>query len=227
MMNLVRNLARPYFSSLFRGSGEYWEARYLKGGNSGAGSYGRLAEFKAEFLNGFVRAHGIASVIELGCGDGNQLGLAEYPLYLGLDVSRSAIDMCRDKFGDDETKSFLWFDPKRTINLNRFLQADLTLSLDVIYHLVEDDVYEGYLCDLFALSRRYVIVYSSDTMEMAPVPHVRHRRFTTDICEQFPGVQLVEKTKNPYPNESFADFFVFQKPSGRDHGESEPASVFA
>ena len=35
----------------FPGSEKYWEKRYIAGGNSGAGSYGKLAEFKAEVLN--------------------------------------------------------------------------------------------------------------------------------------------------------------------------------
>jgi hypothetical protein len=38
----------------FRGSSSYWEQRYRQGGTSGAGSFRRLAEFKAETLNDFV-----------------------------------------------------------------------------------------------------------------------------------------------------------------------------
>lgn len=62
----------------FRTSGDYWEQRYRQAGNSGAGSYGRLAEFKAEVLNEFVARHSIGSVVEFGSGDGNQLTLAKY-----------------------------------------------------------------------------------------------------------------------------------------------------
>lgn len=74
----------------FGGSREYWEARYSQDGDSGSGSIGRLARFKAEFLNSFVLEHDVGSVIEFGCGDGRQLQLAEYPRYIGLDVSRVA-----------------------------------------------------------------------------------------------------------------------------------------
>lgn len=35
-------------------SKNYWENRYKSGGNSGAGSYSNLAEFKAEIINEFV-----------------------------------------------------------------------------------------------------------------------------------------------------------------------------
>src|SRR3989339_1402077 len=70
------------------GTISFWEARYRSGGDSGLGSFGRLAQFKADVLNDFVRQAGIASIIEFGCGDGNQLRLAAYPSYVGLDVSR-------------------------------------------------------------------------------------------------------------------------------------------
>lgn len=78
----------------FTNSKSYWESRYQKGGNSGFGSYGRLAKFKAEVLNDFVAKNSIQSVMEFGCGDGNQLKLAVYPKYIGLDVSPKAIKRC-------------------------------------------------------------------------------------------------------------------------------------
>ena len=72
---LLVHLRRDHFIS----SSEYWDQRYRTGGNSGAGSYNRLAQFKASFLNTFVNTYQIASVIEYGCGDGAQLKLARYP----------------------------------------------------------------------------------------------------------------------------------------------------
>src|SRR5215207_6091130 len=60
---------------VFHGSEDYWITRYATGGNSGAGSYNKLAEYKAEVLNDFVKRHNVESVIEYGCGDGNQLKL--------------------------------------------------------------------------------------------------------------------------------------------------------
>src|SRR5690349_10767553 len=63
----------------YRSTSNYWESRYARGGNSGPGSYGRLAAWKAEFLNDFVRDNEVKSVVELGCGDGNQLRLMRYP----------------------------------------------------------------------------------------------------------------------------------------------------
>ena len=97
---------RSRFSKV-KSSSAYWEQRYRMGGNSGAGSSDRLAEFKANFLNRFVEEHNIASVIEYGCGDGAQLKLARYPVYTGVDVSVTAVERCRVSFEDDPTKKFL------------------------------------------------------------------------------------------------------------------------
>ena len=72
----------------FPGSQAYWEQHYRSGGDSGPGSRGVLAQYKAEFVNAFVERHDIESVAELGCGDGSQLALARYPAYVGLDVRR-------------------------------------------------------------------------------------------------------------------------------------------
>ena len=102
-LNRSRN---PLEQEPFPGSLGYWEKRYAAGGNSGAGSYSRFAEFKAEILNGFVARHGVRSVIEFGCGDGNQLKLAAYPDYVGFDVSATAVQGCRTLFASDSHKAF-------------------------------------------------------------------------------------------------------------------------
>src|SRR5262245_61906539 len=91
---------------VFHGSRHYWQDRYAAGGNSGVGSYGKFAEFKAEVINDFVAEKSIISVIEFGCGDGNQLKLSRYQTYIGFDVSKSAVQECQKVFGDDSTKAF-------------------------------------------------------------------------------------------------------------------------
>ncbi len=198
----------------FGGTQDYWERRYATGRNSGAGSYGRLAEFKAEFINRFVQEHTIRSVVEFGCGDGNQLSLAEYPSYLGFDISAAAIDWCRQRFANDPDKTFDVISSEAAPRLD--IRADLALSLDVIYHLVEEKVYESYLNQLFDGANRFVIVYSSNTESIPASPHVRHREFTRWVATQRPEWRLIEHVPNRYPYDprnhaetSFADFFVF------------------
>ena len=203
---------------LFPGSAEYWEQRYASGGNSGQGSYGRLAEFKAEVINNLVRESGVESVIEFGCGDGNQLELANYPVYVGLDVSEKAVAMCKKKFHDDASKRFFLYNPLCFDDTAKEHKADLAISLDVIYHLVEDKVYDTYLKHLFGSAGKYVIVYASDKDEPGRFyeRHVRHRNFTKDIAERFPNWALSQKIKNKYfagegfGETSLADFFIYE-----------------
>lgn len=208
----LRHVAgQAWLTMTFRSSGSYWERRYRLGMTSGAGSFGRAAQFKADFLNEFVREQGIRSVVEIGCGDGRQLALAKYPSYIGLDVSRTAVELCMRRYSQDPTKSFFWFDALRSRKLGDFLCADLTISLDVVYHLLEDDVYKNHLASLFGTSRRFVIVYSSNCEDAVRARHVRHRRFVDDVGAAFPRFPLVQTVKNPHSEETFADFYVFRR----------------
>jgi SAM-dependent methyltransferase len=196
-------------------SAAYWDARYRHGGHSGAGSSGRLAQFKADIVNQFVAGHGIKSVIEFGCGDGRQLQLAEYPAYVGLDVSPEALRVCSERFSGDPDKRFLPADEDPGT-------AELTLSLDVIFHLVEDDTFHRYMQQLFACAFRFVVIYASDRDAITPDAHVRHRNISDWILRHMPQWQLLLHIPNAYPfdphapnDTSFADFHIFApRPSG-------------
>lgn len=212
----LRHLAsQVWLSVTFRSSGSYWDRRYRFGLTSGAGSRGRAARFKAEFLNEFVMEQGIRSVIEFGCGDGQQLALARYPSYIGLDVSPTAVEMCKRRFSGDPTKSFHLLDAMRTPGVDDSFSADLTISLDVIYHLLEDRIYLNHLTSLFGASRRFVIIYSSDRDEPTHARHVRHRRFTDDVAQGFPQFMPLRIVTNPHRDQSFANFHVYERSDGR------------
>ncbi len=198
----------------FSTSEEYWQKRYKSGGNSGAGSYLKLARFKAEVLNQFIHDNKVNSVIEFGSGDGSQLKLGEYPPYIGFDVSSDAISLCRENFVADASKHF------KLVSEYRGEVAELSLSLDVIYHLVEDEVFEQYMSRLFNSSSRYVIIYSSDhdEQERFQPPHVKHRRFSGWIDKNQSGWKLIEHIPNEYSlanvgkaNGSSADFFIYER----------------
>jgi hypothetical protein len=155
----------------------------------------------------------VRSVIEFGSGDGSQLSLARYPQYLGFDVSTEAVKRGRTRFAGDDSKAFL------TVAEYAGQRADLTLSLDVIYHLVEDAVFEAYMRMLFDASQKWVIVYASnhDDTDRAEAAHVRHRQFTRWVEANRPGWILKETIPNRYPYTgdyrlgSFSDFFIFER----------------
>lgn len=211
--NLHINLEQKPSSSSFQGSVNYWINRYDLGGNSGPGSSNHLAEFKAEIINDFCITNSISKVLEFGCGDGNQLKLAEYPQYIGFDVSPRAISLCEEIFYEDDTKLF------KLMNQYKGETSQLTLSIDVIFHLIEDDVFKNYMDRLFDSSERYVIIYSSnseDTTENSAL-HVKHRKFTNWIEENRPSWSLIHLIPNRFPfagdvaEGSFADFYIYEK----------------
>lgn len=207
---------------LFRGSRGYWESRYLAGNTSGVGSYGKWAEFKAEVLNDFVSKHDILSVTEFGCGDGNQLLLANYPAYTGLDISKTAIEICKERFNDDKMKIFQQYTPECFEQISDACQADLSMSLDVIYHLVEDRIFESYMKHLFSVAQRFVVIYSTDSDEKNSLhlPHVRHRKFSEWVKINATEWELLERIPNKYIAEcnklagASIDFFIYKRIDG-------------
>ncbi|MCH8861251.1 MAG: class I SAM-dependent methyltransferase [Proteobacteria bacterium] len=219
----LRRLLTPLYVAVSRlfspASGDYWEQRYARGGTSGTGSVGRLAAFKAQVLNSFVAENDVKSVVEFGCGDGDQLDLCDFPDYTGVDVSETILTTCRERFTEDSSKQF-----HHLSKAEAFAGPyDLALSLDVLYHLIEDEVFEEYMQRLFAAASRYVIIYSSNSADSGgkTAPHVRHRNFTNWIKENATEWQLARKIENPYPWDpadpdptSTADFYLFSRCHG-------------
>lgn len=218
-IGFIKNIKRNQQIFFFKGSAAYWEDRYQAAGNSGSGSYNHLADFKAEVLNDFVAKHKINTILEFGCGDGNQLAIAMYPNYIGLDVSPTAIKLCANKFVNDKTKSFLLYNSMTFFDNHNIIKGELTLSLDVLYHLVEIEIFEKYIRDLFNASTKYVIIYASDhNQKEEPIySHEARRGFTEFVAAQFPNFKLVEMIKNKYPKTingligSSSDFFIFER----------------
>jgi SAM-dependent methyltransferase len=192
----------------FAGSGSYWEMRYRMRGSSGAGSYGPAARFKADYINRFIVHNDIRSIIDFGCGDGAQIALLKCADYLGIDVSPTAVALCRSRFADDRTKRF------SLLAESVGQQADAAISLDVIYHLVEDQVFEAYLDRLFAAARSFVLVYSTNHEQKAPggSSHVRHRQLTAFCLQRYPEFAFVEESATAADAEPLgARFLAFRK----------------
>jgi SAM-dependent methyltransferase len=194
---------RPFLSA------DYWEGRYRSGGASGMGSVGRLARFKAAVVNRLISDNAIGSVIDLGCGDASQLALLELPAdYIGVDVAPAALSRCAARFPG---RRFVTPDVLPTMP-----PAELSLSLDVIYHLIEDAVFTSTMSTLFAWATRFVVIYASNLDAWSPSPHVRHRQFTAHVAATEPDWRLMAHLPNPYafdptrPDDtSFADFFIY------------------
>lgn len=184
----------------------YWDSRYVSGGNSGDGSYGCLLDFKEEVINSFIQDNMITSIQDFGCGDGSLLSRLKLDgiQYTGYDISDFILGRLRQKFKD---KTFLHLKDYQ----NRM--SDLVLSIDVIFHLLDQDSYKKYIELIQKATSKYLIVYSSNSDNMGVyVSHIKHHMFVPDI-----KMDLVGKIPNRYPffkfgeKGSFCDFYIFQK----------------
>lgn len=195
-------------------SAEYWRKRYESGGNSGSGSYGALADFKALALNQFVERHEITSAVEYGSGDGNQLSLLHIPHYQGLDVSGAAIAHLKSRFSEDQSKTFLEYDPD---NFDGALAvaADISLSMDVILHLTEDARYGKYMENLIASSTKFVGIFNTatETQLQKMAQHNRYRDHRIWMRLNAPNFNEVAVLLTPselgYPSDT--GFYFYQK----------------
>lgn len=197
-------------------SKKYWNNRYIEGGNSGAGSYNNLAQFKGDIINNFIGKNKIKSMVDYGVGDGNQLKLinTEKLIYTGIDVSEFIISKCKEEFKDDKTKTFI-----HTDNIDNKLKAELVLSCDVIYHLIEEHVYKEYMENLFSMSKKYVIIYAKNE-DINHSIHVKFRKFSNYIESNLPEWQLIKHIPNKFQqlklgenndNTSPSDFYIYKK----------------
>ncbi len=184
-------------------SKNYWNDRYVKGQNSGTGSYNKLAQFKADVINDFLGRNQIKSIVDYGVGDGNQLKLfnIENLIYTGIDVSEFIISKCKEEFKDDKAKRFIHVD-----NIDNELKADLILSFGVIYHLIEEGVYKKYMENLFRLSKKYVIIYAPNINYNEAV-HVKKREFIEYIFDNYTTFNLIKRIKGSIG----CPFYIFQK----------------
>jgi hypothetical protein len=146
---------------------DYWDERYQKGGNSGYGSYGEQLEKKLGWLSGLD----IKSISEIGCGDfnfGSSL-LKMYPevKYLGQDVSSVIIGQNQEKYPG------ITF----TTSPSEVPPADLVLCVDVLFHLIEDEVYKQTLNRIENLWTKYLAVTAYEEDRPSPSPHLALRKF--------------------------------------------------
>lgn len=170
---------------------KYWEDRYKKGGNSGLGSYDPIAiKFKADYINNLIKDNNVKTLVEFGCGDGNQLKLFKgYTHYYGTDISKTVVEKCKKLFSTDDNKTFEF-----ELSKINSMKYDLSISLDVIYHLVEDSILSSYLHDLFN-SSDLVSIYTTNHNAKYNGGHVRHREIKTIISELYPNFMMIDEEK--------------------------------
>jgi SAM-dependent methyltransferase len=197
---LFDHLPSSYFDS-----NTYWNDRYVKGGNSGEGSYGPFAAFKGNILLQCIKDLSIQSIIDYGCGDGNQARYYTCNKYIGIDVSQKAIDLCKKIFYYDIHKQF-YLDTEFFKSFDASKKVDCAISCDVILHLIDPSLYISYIHNLFSLSNKYVIIYSYDC-DLKHTSHVQYHNFTKTIQELYPNWILLNKIMNPIDKKT--GFYIY------------------
>lgn len=189
---------------------EYWDIRYMQGGDSGSGSRGDLLSWKAEVINQFIKQKKIKSVMDFGCGKGDLASLINVDAYYGYDISPQAVKLCPKTLG----KSF-------DVLPEYLNQSDLAMSIDVIFHCVDVESYDKHLFNLFQAGKKFVIIYGFDHEVDGTIHYANHyfpRKFTKDIEIMYPKLKLIKTIKNKYPaekygpeNGSLSNFYIYQK----------------
>jgi len=67
-MKILKEIKRLLSYLKFNGSTDYWIKRYANGGNSGVGSNSRLQDYKADYINDFIKKNSITTVLDMGDG---------------------------------------------------------------------------------------------------------------------------------------------------------------
>jgi hypothetical protein len=131
----------------------YWEGNYRKGGTSGPGSVGSLRQWKWENI---VKYSGpITEVIDVGCGDLSFWeGKTPPSRYVGIDISQTIIDRNRERW---PSSTFICSSADRTLELE---QARIVFCLDVLFHIMDDGIYENILANLMRYSSEWIFVYT-------------------------------------------------------------------
>ena len=137
-------------------STKFWCDRYRDGySDPSTNLYG-------DFLPQFLTARKLSTVLDYGSGDGHQTRffLPACPVYVGIDPSSHAIEQCKARMTRMPRRSTTFFVTMKEWMSSEWAHStwDVTLSLNVLPFLDEDEVRVGYLAQLFSWSHLYVVI---------------------------------------------------------------------
>jgi len=180
---------------------DYWDERYKKGQNSGSGSYGSNADFKADIIDQVIKEYEVETLLDFGCGDGNQISLIKSQVdYCGYDVSETTIQNCETKFKGDERKQFHVFDP---MIYNPTPAFDMTMCLDCLFHVtIEEEWLKTIDCICKCSEKVVLIVTNTEEIRGEYFPHVNFKRRILPVLDARDDVIIEEVITQPTHKES-------------------------
>lgn len=172
---------------------------------SGTGSRGKLANFKADFVNNFIKEKNIKTIFDFGCGDLQNASLLKVENYLGIDIVEHAHPK---NISANNFKTMV----SRFDKFENSEKADLCLCMDVLYHILEDeqDYLHATLEKIISYSKQYFIIYAQNSYDdtLGYRGHLFNSPWRQILQEK--NVELIFEQDKCEPGTS-AKFFIYQK----------------
>ncbi|MBV8199782.1 MAG: class I SAM-dependent methyltransferase [Acidobacteria bacterium] len=163
----------------------FWEWRYLTNPDlgSGVGSRGELLLHKRALLNALLDCLKPASVLDVGCGDGEATRGLSIASYIGIDLSGEAVRRAgASRPGGDFRIGTLADHP---------VQADLAICLDVLIHQAVPATYHDLVGRLLRAATRALVIsgYERPIRPTLPTVHF-HEPLSTTLHRLEPAAEL-------------------------------------
>ena len=185
---------------------KYWDNWYKKGGTSGQGSEGELQIYKINYINNILNKFDCKNVFDFGCGDGT-LAKGIKSKYNGIDISNEAIEKCKKVC------------PQHQFNQGHFEEQnikgyDCVMCIDVLYHIMEDGVFEKTLENIFNSEAKIIILYTIQSKHIVEEKRyenvcINRRDLGKYLPKYYDKYELIE-VKDPV-GISAASFMVFKR----------------
>jgi len=129
----------------------YWKKHYATGGKSTGGSIDEGRTWKQNILKEYNVWE--ETIIDIGCGD-LEFWENQFPAkYTGIDISEVIID--KNKMLHPEGK-FICSSSSDTHNI----QANVVICFDVLYHIMDEDVYIKTIENIARYSKKYIFIWT-------------------------------------------------------------------
>jgi len=130
-----------------------WDNHYKSGGKSGDPlDYAKARDWKHNIIAKYcdIKSN---SIIDIGCGD-LQFWQGRKPAkYIGVDISQTIIDSHKLKYPD---RTFICASSDKTLDIS----ADMVMCFDMLWHIIDDEVYMKTLENIKKYSKRYIVIYT-------------------------------------------------------------------
>jgi len=206
LLDFIEKNNWSYVNPEYNFSFKYWENRYNSGGNSGNGSYGEGLKNKALLLNNLINKYDLKSISDVGCGECTLLPyLQGIRKYYGYDISPTVLSKISKNNQDGFSKEFILL-----TNNTKIVSSDLVLSLEVIFHQVNDDEYLDYMRKLVNSNGEYLLILTMNE-GILKTNHIKNRHIKYRDISKFmdsTNYSLVEKF--PF-TERTSTYYLYKK----------------